>query len=75
MGEQVRYYIMNTARRLLHRRKRIVFAEGEETKIIRAAAQILDEGIGHTHSGWTGNGSSVEKLHRWGWMMYAHRRP
>ena len=27
-------------------KKRIVFAEGEETKIIRAAAQIVDEGIG-----------------------------
>jgi malate dehydrogenase (oxaloacetate-decarboxylating)(NADP+) len=27
-------------------KKRIVFAEGEETKIIRAAAQVADEGIG-----------------------------
>jgi malate dehydrogenase (oxaloacetate-decarboxylating)(NADP+) len=26
--------------------KRLVFGEGEETKIIRAAAQVLDEGIG-----------------------------
>ncbi len=26
---------------------RLVFAEGEETKIIRAAAQVADEGIGH----------------------------
>jgi malate dehydrogenase (oxaloacetate-decarboxylating)(NADP+) len=45
MGEQVRYYIMNAAR-TASPKKRIVFAEGEETKIIRAAAQILDEGIG-----------------------------
>ena len=45
MGEQVRYYIMNKAKAATPK-KRIVFAEGEETKIIRAAAQILDEGIG-----------------------------
>jgi malate dehydrogenase (oxaloacetate-decarboxylating)(NADP+) len=45
MGEQVRYYIMNKARSTSPK-KRIAFAEGEETKIIRAAAQILDEGIG-----------------------------
>jgi malate dehydrogenase (oxaloacetate-decarboxylating)(NADP+) len=45
LGEQVRYYIMNAARSASPK-KRIVFAEGEETKIIRAAAQILDEGIG-----------------------------
>jgi malate dehydrogenase (oxaloacetate-decarboxylating)(NADP+) len=45
MGEQVRYYIMSMAK-MASPKKRIVFAEGEETKIMRAAAQILDEGIG-----------------------------
>ena len=39
MGEQVRYYIMNQAR-ACPTKKRIVFAEGEESKIIRAAAQV-----------------------------------
>ena len=45
LGEQVRYYIMNKARSSAPK-KRIVFAEGEETKIIRAAAQVADERIG-----------------------------
>jgi malate dehydrogenase (oxaloacetate-decarboxylating)(NADP+) len=45
MGEQVRYYIMSKARAAVPK-KRIAFAEGEEIKIIRAAAQVLDEGIG-----------------------------
>ncbi len=45
MGEQVRYYIMSKAK-AASPKKRIAFAEGEETKIVRAAAQILDEGIG-----------------------------
>jgi malate dehydrogenase (oxaloacetate-decarboxylating)(NADP+) len=45
MGEQVRYYILNKAKGTIAK-KRIVFAEGEETKIIRAAAQVQDEGIG-----------------------------
>ncbi|OGN99067.1 MAG: malic enzyme [Chloroflexi bacterium RBG_13_50_21] len=45
MGEQVRYFIMSKAK-AARPKKRIAFAEGEETKIIRAAAQILDEGIG-----------------------------
>jgi malate dehydrogenase (oxaloacetate-decarboxylating)(NADP+) len=45
IGEQVRYFIMNKAKSCPEK-KRIVFAEGEETKIIRAAAQIADEGIG-----------------------------
>jgi len=45
MGEQVRYFIMQKAQSCPEK-KRIVFAEGEETKIIRAAAQIADEGIG-----------------------------
>ncbi len=45
IGEQVRYYIMNKAKAATPK-KRVAFAEGEETKIIRAAAQLLDEGIG-----------------------------
>ena len=45
MGEQVRHYIMHKAKASTPK-KRIVFAEGEETKIIRAAAQVADEGIG-----------------------------
>ena len=45
MGQQVRYYFMNKARSATPK-KRVVFAEGEETKIIRAAAQVMDEGIG-----------------------------
>jgi len=44
-GEQVRHFIMNRAR-ASSGSKRIVFAEGEEQKIIRAAYQIQDEGIG-----------------------------
>lgn len=45
MGEQVRHYILHKAKASTTK-KRIVFAEGEETKIIRAAAQVADEGIG-----------------------------
>ncbi|MFO3797870.1 MAG: phosphate acyltransferase, partial [Anaerolineales bacterium] len=44
-GEQVRYFIMNKAR-ASGGKKRIAFAEGEENKVIRAAAIIKDEGIG-----------------------------
>jgi malate dehydrogenase (oxaloacetate-decarboxylating)(NADP+) len=43
-GQRVRYFIMNKAR-ASKATKRLVFGEGEETKIIRAAAQVLDEGI------------------------------
>ncbi len=43
-GEQIRYFIMNKAR-ASKGQKRVVFGEGEETKIIRAAAQIVEEGI------------------------------
>jgi malate dehydrogenase (oxaloacetate-decarboxylating)(NADP+) len=43
-GEQVRYFIMDKAR-ASKGKKRVIFGEGEETKIIRAAAQIVDEGI------------------------------
>jgi malate dehydrogenase (oxaloacetate-decarboxylating)(NADP+) len=44
MGEQIRYFFTNKAKHL-PAKKRVVFVEGEETKIIRAAAQIQDEGI------------------------------
>ena len=43
-GEQVRYFFQNKAR-TSGGKKRIVFAEGEEQKIIRAAHQIKEEGI------------------------------
>jgi malate dehydrogenase (oxaloacetate-decarboxylating)(NADP+) len=45
MGEQVRYYILHKAQSCPVK-KRLVFAEGEEPKIIRAAARISDDGIG-----------------------------
>src|SRR5512139_3960532 len=45
MGEQVRHYILHKSK-ASQPKKRIVFAEGEEPKIIRAAAQVADEGIG-----------------------------
>ncbi len=45
MGQQIRHFIMNKAKSTIVK-KRVVFAEGEEPKIIRAAAQIKDEGIG-----------------------------
>jgi malate dehydrogenase (oxaloacetate-decarboxylating)(NADP+) len=45
MGEQVRHYILHSAQSC-PTKKRIVFAEGEETKIIRAAAMVQDDGIG-----------------------------
>ncbi|MGD8402978.1 MAG: NADP-dependent malic enzyme [Anaerolineales bacterium] len=44
-GEQVRYFFQNQAR-MSGGKKRVVFAEGEEAKVIRAAAQITDEQIG-----------------------------
>jgi malate dehydrogenase (oxaloacetate-decarboxylating)(NADP+) len=44
IGEQVRHFILNKARHAAQK-KRVVFAEGEENRIIRAAAQIADEGI------------------------------
>ena len=43
-GQIVRNYIMSKAK--LGSRKRIVFAEGREPKMIRAAARVKDEGIG-----------------------------
>ncbi len=45
-GEQVRHFIMNKARSS-GGTKRLVFAEGEESKIIRAAAIVADENIAH----------------------------
>src|SRR5512134_2801436 len=44
-GEQVRYFFQNKARSS-GGTKRVAFAEGEESKIIRAAYQIQEEGIG-----------------------------
>jgi malate dehydrogenase (oxaloacetate-decarboxylating)(NADP+) len=43
-GEQVRYFFQNKARSS-EGKKRIVFAEGEEQKVIRAAYQIKEERI------------------------------
>ncbi|MEX1143304.1 MAG: NADP-dependent malic enzyme [Anaerolineales bacterium] len=45
-GQQVRQYFRNKAR-LLKKKRRVVFPEGEDTKIIRAAAQVEEEGIAH----------------------------
>lgn len=45
LGQQVRYFFMHKARSSTPK-KRIVFAEGEETKIIRAAAQVAEDAIG-----------------------------
>ncbi len=44
-GARMHYLIMNKAKSS-KTKKRIVFAEGEEPKIIRAAHQIIEEGIG-----------------------------
>ncbi len=43
-GQMVRNFIMNKAR--TGQTRRIVFAEGRERKVIRAAARVKDEGIG-----------------------------
>ena len=43
-GEQVRYFFQNKARSS-GGKKRIVFAEGEEQKIVRAAYHVQEEGI------------------------------
>jgi malate dehydrogenase (oxaloacetate-decarboxylating)(NADP+) len=43
-GERIRYFFQNKARSS-GGKKRVVFAEGEEQKIIRAAYQIREEGI------------------------------
>jgi malate dehydrogenase (oxaloacetate-decarboxylating)(NADP+) len=44
MGARVRYFFMNKVK-TAKTKQRVVFAEGEEIKIIRAATQIADEGI------------------------------
>ena len=44
-GARVRYFITHKAQSA-RPKKRIAFGEGEETKVIRAAAQVQDEGIG-----------------------------
>lgn len=43
VGQQVRNRIISAAKR--GEPKRVIFAEGEESKIIRAAAQVADEGL------------------------------
>jgi malate dehydrogenase (oxaloacetate-decarboxylating)(NADP+) len=43
-GEQVRYFFQNKARSS-GGRKRVAFAEGEESRIMRAAYQVKEEGI------------------------------
>jgi malate dehydrogenase (oxaloacetate-decarboxylating)(NADP+) len=45
-GQQVRQYFINKAKQL-KQRARVVFPEGEDSKIIRAAAQVEEEGIAH----------------------------
>ena len=52
-GQQVRHYILNEAK-AVKERQRIVFAEGEEDKIIRAAEQIFIGG----HRGTDPSGSA-----------------
>ncbi len=43
-GQQVRHFILNQAKAVTNN-ERLVFAEGEEPKIVRAAAQVCAEGI------------------------------
>ena len=43
-GEQIRYFFQNKARSS-GGKKRVAFAEGEESKVVRAAYQIQEEGI------------------------------
>ncbi|MCL4258042.1 MAG: NADP-dependent malic enzyme, partial [Anaerolineales bacterium] len=45
-GQQVRQYFINKAK-VLKQRARVVFPEGEDSKILRAAAQVEEEGIAH----------------------------
>jgi malate dehydrogenase (oxaloacetate-decarboxylating)(NADP+) len=44
-GQQIRHFFVNHAK-AVKPKKRVVFAEGEERKIIRAASQVEEEGIG-----------------------------
>lgn len=43
LGSRLKRYFVNVART---QPKRVIFSEGEESKIIRAAAQVKDDGIG-----------------------------
>ena len=43
-GEHIRHFFINSAKQVKPAR-RVVFAEGEEEKIVRAAAQVAEEGI------------------------------
>ncbi len=43
-GEHIRHFFIHNAK-AVRPRKRVVFAEGEEIKILRAAAQVKEEGI------------------------------
>ncbi|MCW5879092.1 MAG: phosphotransacetylase, partial [Anaerolineales bacterium] len=45
-GQQVRQYFMNRAKQL-PKLMRVVFPEGEDSKVLRAAAQLEHEGIAH----------------------------
>ncbi|MGH9785941.1 MAG: NADP-dependent malic enzyme, partial [Terriglobia bacterium] len=45
-GQQVRQYFRNKAK-LLKQKMRVVYPEGEAAKIVRAAAQVEEEGIAH----------------------------
>ena len=45
-GQQIRQYFRNKAK-LLKQKKRVVYPEGEAAKIVRAAAQVEEEGIAH----------------------------
>ncbi len=45
-GQQVRQYFMNRAKQL-PKPMRVVFPEGEDSKVLRAAAQLEQEGIAH----------------------------
>lgn len=45
-GQQVRQYFMNKAKSL-KQKYRVVFPEGEDSKILRAAAQVAEDGIAH----------------------------
>jgi malate dehydrogenase (oxaloacetate-decarboxylating)(NADP+) len=45
-GQQVRQYFMNKAKGL-KKKLRVVYPEGEDAKIIRAAAQVEEDGIAH----------------------------
>ncbi len=68
-GQEVRQFILHKAR-AGRGQVRIVFAEGEETKIIRAAAQVQEEGIGQPIL--LGRGEIIERTIR---RLGLHVRP